>query len=129
MVASDSGGLRDSKRGTGYVIPVQPIDRYLPAYDELAMPRPLVPENDATPWVEAIGELLTSREAYLRESAASRAAAGTFVSALDAGGMERYLATLARRGEPAAVRSTTESLSPEKRALLLERLRKRKART
>lgn len=127
VVASDSGGLPEAKRGTGYVIPVTTIERYEPVYDEQGMPRPVTPVNDAGPWVAAVRELLTDEAAYARESSASRAAAGRFVAGLDAGEMERYLLGLARGavGRPEPV--TVESLSPEKRALLLQRLHKRKA--
>jgi len=125
-IASDSGGLRDSKYGTGYVIPVRLIERYQAAFDELAMPRPVVPSNDPAPWVAAIEELLSSREAYQAESARSRAAAHRFVAGLDAGALERYLERLTPHGQRHRERATIETLSPEKRALLLARLRHRK---
>jgi glycosyltransferase involved in cell wall biosynthesis len=125
VVASDSGGLCDSKRGTGYVIPVHLIERYQAAYDELAMPRPVVPENDPAPWVAAIEELRNSLNAYRAESARSRAAAQLFIAGLDAGAFERYLERLARRGQHHRQHSTIETLSPEKRALLLARLHHR----
>jgi glycosyltransferase involved in cell wall biosynthesis len=87
VVASDSGGLREAKAGTGYVIPVHTIERYQPAFDEHAMPKPVLPEIDGgsniAPWVAALVELLTDRDAYQRESAASRAAAHRFVEGLD----------------------------------------------
>jgi glycosyltransferase involved in cell wall biosynthesis len=125
VVASDAGGLKEAKRGTGYVIPVRTIERYHPAFDEHGMPKPVMPENDVDPWLAAVGELLTDREAYERESAASRAAAERFVSALDAGAMERFLSGLRPGAEGQPEPATVESLSPEKRTLLLERLRKR----
>lgn len=132
VVASDSGGLKEAKRGTGYVIPVRTIERYEPVFDEHAMPRPVVPENDATAWVAGVRELLTDRGAYQRESAASREAAGRFVSGLDAGDLERLLKSLDPSvGDPSVGRcaqagqASIESLTPGKRALLLERLRKR----
>jgi glycosyltransferase involved in cell wall biosynthesis len=129
VVASDAGGLKEAKRGTGYVIPVHTIERYQPVFDEHAMPKPVVQANDAAPWRAAIEELLSDREAYERESATSRAAAETFVKSLDAGEMERYLAALRPRAGAAGKSGTAtiESLSPEKRALLLERLHKRRA--
>jgi glycosyltransferase involved in cell wall biosynthesis len=136
VVASDSGGLKEAKRGTGYVIPVHTIERFEPVFDEHAMPRPVVAENDAAPWVAAVRELLTDSSAYERESAASRQAASSFVSRLDAGELERLLESLraAADGAPhvtmphiAMPHITMESLSPEKRALLLDRLRKRQA--
>jgi glycosyltransferase involved in cell wall biosynthesis len=126
VVASDSGGLVEAKRGTGYVIPVHVIDRYQPVFDEHAMPRPVVRENDPAPWVAAIEELMEDRRAYESESAASRDAALGFVSGLDAGDLGRFLLAL-RPGEAVhAERATIETLSPEKRALLLQRLHKRR---
>jgi glycosyltransferase involved in cell wall biosynthesis len=125
VVSSDSGGLKEAKRGTGYVIPVHTIDCYQPAFDEHAMPLPVVPENDPAPWARAIRELLEDRNAYEREAAASRAAGLAFVERLDAGDMERFLEGLKPFGHPHAEKTTVESLSPEKRALLMERLRKR----
>jgi surfactin synthase thioesterase subunit/glycosyltransferase involved in cell wall biosynthesis len=94
VVASNSGGLEEAKRGTGYVIPVQTIERYEPVFDEHSMPKPVLPENDVAPWVAALRELLTSRTAYEQESAASRLAAGRFASGLDAGEMEAFLRSL-----------------------------------
>jgi glycosyltransferase involved in cell wall biosynthesis len=127
VVASDSGGLKEAKRGTGYVIPVHTIERYQPAFDEHAMPKPVVQPNDVAQWIAAIEELLKDRDAYARESAAARAAAQAFVRSLDAGEMERYLRELRPRfGAGRTPAATVESLSPEKRALLLERLHKRR---
>jgi glycosyltransferase involved in cell wall biosynthesis len=128
VVASDSGGLKEAKRGTGYIIPVQTIERYQPVFDEHAMPTPVVPPNDIAPWMAAIEELLTVREAYERESAVSRAAAEQFVGGLDAADLERFLCALPPGGgkRPAPEPLTIESLSPEKRALLLQRLHARR---
>ncbi len=125
VVASDSGGLKEAKSGTRYVIPVKTIERYQPVFDELGMPKAVVPENDPAPWYAALEELLADRCAYERESEASRQAALGFVARLDAGSMERYLSAL-RPVEPARERASVESLTPEKRALLLQRLHKRK---
>ena len=41
VIASDSGGLVEAKMGTGFVIPVPPIERYEPVFDERGMPRPV----------------------------------------------------------------------------------------
>jgi glycosyltransferase involved in cell wall biosynthesis len=130
VVASDSGGLKDAKRGTQYVIPVRTIERYQPVFDEHGMPKPVVPENDVSPWLDALGELLGDARAYERESAASWEAAQRFVSGLDAGQMEWFLEELASGAEPRPhalpERATIESLTPGKRALLLQRLRHRR---
>jgi len=128
VISSDSGGLKEAKEGTGYLIPVKTIERYQPVFDEHAMPKPVVPDNDVGPWLQALEELLTVRTAYADESAVSRQAALRFVASLDAAEMERYLLALSP-GEAVAERRDTarvESLSPEKRALLLQRLHQRR---
>src|SRR4051812_10811712 len=128
VVASDSGGLKEAKRGTGYIIPVQTIERYQPVFDEHGMPKPVVQPNDIAPWIAAIEELLGDGAAYDRESSVSRAAALQFVSRLDAGDLERLLCALrpgaGKQAQPEPL--TIESLSPEKRALLLQRLHARR---
>jgi glycosyltransferase involved in cell wall biosynthesis len=125
VVASDSGGLVEAKHGTSYIIPVETIQRYEAIFDEHAMPRPVVPHNDPKPWVNALHALLANPTAYASESRASRTAANRFVKSLDAADMEHYLAKLHARPDARPAHATIESLSPEKRALLLERLRKR----
>jgi len=133
VVASDLGGLREAKQGTRYLIPVARIERYEPLFDEHGMPKPVAPRNDATGWVAAIEELLSDHAAYERESEASLEAAHRFVAALDEGEMERFLVSLEAPGAKAAADggsaqpddATIESLSPGKRALLLQRLRRR----
>jgi glycosyltransferase involved in cell wall biosynthesis len=128
VVASDYGGLREAKAGTGFLIPVRGIERYEPVFDEHGMPRPVTPENDPGPWVDAVGLLLSDRAVYERESAASRAAALAFVAAVDPDALERFLGSLGA-APPTQVQAeapTMESLSHDKRALLLQRLRRRK---
>ena len=110
-------------------IPVRGIETYQPVFDQHAMPKPVVPENDPRPWIAAIGELLGDREVYERESARSREAAERFIGRLDAGGLTRFLAALrpATAEAPKPVPPHIEALSPEKRALLLQRLHQRGA--
>ena len=125
VIASDSGGLKEAKLGTGYIIPVHTIEQYQKVYDEHAMPVPVVPENDPQPWVAAIEQLLGDRTTYECESVIQRERALAFVGSLDAAAMERYLASLHPAAPARSARRTIESLSPEKRALLLQRLHKR----
>ena len=134
VVASDSGGLVEAKRGTGYVIPVQTIERYQPVFDEHAHAAARwCRENDAAPWVAAVANELAHRPARLRAGIGASVAGG-------GAGIRRAAWTPARswkayllldvcasqadrrcaRRPPAA--ATIESLSPGKRALLLERL-------
>ena len=61
VIASDSGGLKEAKSGTGFVIPVKPVERYLQEFDETRMPKPVEAEQDIEPWVQALSTLLTDR--------------------------------------------------------------------
>ena len=118
VISSDSGGLVEAKRGTGFVIPVRRIESYHPEFDETHMPRPLIPQQELQPWVEALDSLLTNRSLYEAESERSRAVALQFVSTLHAGDFEKMLLSLPTETKVAA------NVTPAQRALLLERLRK-----
>jgi glycosyltransferase involved in cell wall biosynthesis len=120
VIASNSGGLAEAKQGTGFVIPVRPIDRYEPSFDENHMPKPVQAPQDIAPWKLALETLLGDRETYWRESEASRDAAVRFVSGLRASQFEEMLQQL-----PPAQPDVSAELSPAKRALLARRLRER----
>lgn len=131
VIASDSGGLMEAKKGTGYIIPVKPVERFEPVFDEAHMPTPVETPQDIEPWEHALRELLEDRNAYLQEAERSRQAAIAFVSKLDVAEFERFLlglkprttGTPIERERPADPR--LQNLSPAKRALLLEKLKKR----
>jgi glycosyltransferase involved in cell wall biosynthesis len=129
VIASDSGGLEEAKRGTGFVIPVRPITTWRREFDETHMPVAEIPAQDLEPWVDALRRLLGDRVTYEQESARSRAAAEVFVSRLDAGDFERLLLRLTPAA-PAVTSGTVEKLrhlSPTQRASLLETLRRRRS--
>lgn len=92
VISSDSGGLKEAKQGTGYVIPVRPVERYLPEFDETHMPTPVSPEQDIEPWVAALSELLEDQQAYNAEVRRSLDRAQPFVARLNAAEFERLLA-------------------------------------
>jgi glycosyltransferase involved in cell wall biosynthesis len=94
VISSDSGGLVEARQGTGFVIPVRRIERYLPEFDETHMPRPVIPEQDLEPWAEALGLLLNDRALYDAESERCRLAALSFVAKLDASDFEKFLVSL-----------------------------------
>ena len=126
VIASDSGGLVEAKRGTGFVIPVQPVERYEPEFDENHMPKPVTGRQELQPWADAIEELYTKRDVYEEESRRSRDAALRFVASLRVEAMEEMLRSLAPAApEAAPPASRIERLSPEKRALLARRLREK----
>lgn len=125
VVASNSGGLVEAKLGTGFVIPVRPIAQYDAVFDDQGLPRAVLPEQDLVPWREALQQLLVDRGVYERESSAARDAATQFVSALQPSRLEEFLLALEPAPPVAPKHDPLAHLSPEKRALLLQRLRAR----
>lgn len=124
-ITSDSGGLVEAKLGTGSVIAVPGIERFEAVFDEHGMPRPVLPAIDIEPWAAALERLLTDRREYERESEMSRAAALRFVADIREERMEEFLLSL-RAGEARpTLPPRAETLSPERRGLLLRRLRER----
>jgi glycosyltransferase involved in cell wall biosynthesis len=124
VIASDSGGLVEAKAGTGFVIPVRPIERFEPVFDETHMPKPVDVPQDIEPWAKALNLLLADLQAYEAEAERSRESAIGFVSKLRAGDFEDYLLQL----QPASGSPPPEAarnLSAAQRALLLKRLRER----
>ena len=115
VISSDSGGLVEAKRGTGYVVPVKPITKYRGEFDDRHMPIPESEVQDLRPWVEAVEVLLVAAK-WREESARSLAAGKAFVGKLAASQFGSYLRNL----QPAPAK-----LSPAQRALLIEKLRRR----
>ena len=129
-ISSDSGGLAEAKTGTEYVVPTGGIERFLPVFDEHGMPKPVLPELDIDAWALALDRLLTSRQEYEAESARARAAATAFVGTIRPDLIVDFLAALepaAPAAPPVREAPRVETLSPEKRALLLKRLREKAA--
>jgi hypothetical protein len=91
VIASDSGGLAEAKQRTGFVVPVQRITSYLPEFDEVHMPKPVVPAQDIGGWAGALTSLTEQRETYEAESAKERSAAMRFVASIDPWRIETYL--------------------------------------
>ncbi len=134
VLASNMGGLVEAKAGTNYVLPVNPVVQYASTIDETRMPTPVVPEQDIERWARALAEMMEDGELYRRESDAARTAAMNFVLQVKASHFEDFLVRLKPAAEPVrqAPRETgppatpaLDNLSPEKRALLLKRLRGR----
>jgi glycosyltransferase involved in cell wall biosynthesis len=128
VIASDAGGLVEAKMGTPFVLPVRAIQRYEPVFDEHALPKPVIEPQNLEPWVDTLRAVLADRALYQRVSAVSRAAALRFVAGLDAGRMLKYLQSLAP-GEAVPQPASLAGLSPDKRALLLRKMRGRKTAT
>ncbi len=132
VLASDVGGVREAKLGVPYLLPVKPVDRYEAQLDSQMVPKAVIPEQDAQPWLDALRRVLTNRRHYAELSQASHAAAAKHLEEVTIGPFERYLEDLAKKGAPAAggegriEEGPFSGLSPEKRALLAMRLRDKK---
>ncbi len=124
VISSDSGGLQEAKRGTGFIIPVYPIERFEPVFDETHMPRAVEIEQDIEPWAHALETLLANGAVYLEEAERSRRAAVAFVSGLRAADFEAMLMRLEPNAAADRKIPRHDNLSAVKRALLLHRLRK-----
>jgi hypothetical protein len=132
------GGLPEAKLGTDFVLPVRPIERFTDRQDANAVTEPVVPEQEIGPWRDALVRLLGDRDLYARQSAAARAAAHRFVAGL---GVEPFEELMRRmdanplpKASPPAAPPAAEAapgdlgaLTPEQRALLMLRLRKKAA--
>ena len=133
VISSDSGGLVEAKQGTGYVIPVRPIERYYPEFDETHMPKAEILDQNLDPWAAALQKLLTDPREYNSESTQSRSVAERFVSRLRAADFEDLLLSLKPAEEerqPAGHgdEERLDRLSAAKKSLLLQRLRHRSPR-
>ncbi len=93
VLASNVGGLPEAKLGVDYVLPVNMIERY--EKDAKMQIQPVVPDQDVSPWVEALSRILTDRALYERLSLTSREAALSFVGGLGPVPFEQYLERLA----------------------------------
>jgi len=127
VIASDSGGLREAKAGTNYVIPVQPIERYERVYDDRNMPRPFLARQNAGQWVAAIRTLTASRQAFQLAARNQQQAAMQFVQQIDPLALEKILTDLPQPAGPVAGSQIVSApeMSDARRALLLKRLRER----
>lgn len=131
VLASDSGGLVEAKMGTRFVIPVRPIEQYEAAFDEHGLPRAVVPPQEIGPWEQALSALLEDRDLYEAVAAESQAKALEFVRRIRPEALEQFLLSLrpaAATPQDSETRRTLAELSPEKRALLLARLRRKASR-
>lgn len=137
VLASDVGGIPEAKMGVPYLLPVNPIRRYEPRVDDQMVPIAHVPEQDIEPWAAALEEITRSRQRWEQVAADSRTAALAYAEGLTVRPFEEYLEELLAKprnplrdqrssaAAPACRSPRIADLSPEKRALLALRLKKR----
>jgi len=86
VVASDIGGLPESKLGVDYLIPVNPAIRSNNAF--------LCPAQNISPWIGALTQLLSDYEVYDRCSMQSQSAATKFLRKTRAHSLTNLLLSL-----------------------------------
>jgi amino acid adenylation domain-containing protein len=129
VLAARHGALPEASLGAAKLLPVQPITCYRRELGDNLLPVPMVPDQDATPWAEALGVLVNERSRWLDASRAARHAAIRYVGGLGLEPFERMLSEIPNsQVAPATVgerppKSATEALNPQQRAELLRRLR------
>ena len=142
VLASNVGGVPEAKLGIDYVLPVRPISGYEERLDDKNNPVPIVPEQDFGPWLEVLRGLLSDRNRYARLSVDSRDAALAYISTLGCTPFEKFLESLAPEDEAERggitpqkeeqnagmdeLNRLVDGLSPERRALLAQRLREKR---
>ena len=147
VLASNFGGLVEAKLGTDYLLPVNPITRFEEQLEDNLLPSPVIPTQDVNPWREALTSLLTQRELYEQQARLASTASLQFVSRLSVTPFEELLLRLntqqpseqaraqarpnARASGTANLTNTqtgnVADLTPEQKALLILRLRKKNA--
>lgn len=135
VIASDVGGLPEAKLGTDFLIPVTPIESFSNELDENTIPTAESPSIDIEPWTAAVNTLLADEETYDRHATVAREHALRFHASVGIGAWEQYLidlpeghSCLQTKKEPVSVDSKPDALSalsPEQRALLLKKLKKK----
>ncbi len=95
VLAGRYGGLIDAKLGVPYLLPIRPVEGYIPRFDDRGFPVPVVPNQDLTPWADAIRTLSFDRERYLGLSEASRNAAARFLAGVNTNPLGDILSHLA----------------------------------
>jgi hypothetical protein len=106
------------------------------------LPIPKIPEQDIAPWVDALRRLLSDREFYYQHAADARAIAQLYVANTDVAALQKYLQKLKPKPQTVVVTPVEDvqlfarssgvgaslaDLSPEQKALLTLRLRKKAA--
>jgi len=126
VLASNSGALPEAKLGIDYVLPVRQIENYTDYFDERMKPIAIIPDQDISPWLSALREVLGDRSRYERLSTQSREAALVFVATVGIPPFEDYLERLVPRTDerfnPNFVPTTMNASFPPELMSLVDKL-------
>ena len=130
VISSDAGGLPEAGLGVAPVVPVQPLTGYAAALDAQGLPVPILPAQDPSPWIAAVGGLLAAPDALRALAERGRVAAEGWGAGVDLATIEAALdrvARVARRPvqKPGTASARLAALSPERRAALAALARRR----
>jgi glycosyltransferase involved in cell wall biosynthesis len=100
VIASRVGGLPETKFGTQYVLPVNPIKEWEVQFrpDGISL-EPRIPKQDSAPWISALEILLRDREEYYFISRKSRARTCEFVKKIRIETFESYFLNVWRKSD------------------------------
>ena len=126
VLASDVGGLTEAKLGVPYLIPVNPVTRYVGRFDDRMVPVADVPPQDLRPWQEVLRRLVTDRAHYDELAAESRKVALAYIDSISAEPFEGFMRELIASPPRSREKLMPAALSEEKHQLLALRVRQRR---
>jgi len=91
VISSNVGGIEEINLGTGFMLPVKPIERVAHSLNKNKTIIPLVPEQKISPWYNALFQLISNKELYYQQSSLVRSAANKFVSQIKIEAFEDFL--------------------------------------
>jgi glycosyltransferase involved in cell wall biosynthesis len=91
VISSNVGGIEEINLGTGFILPVKPIERVAYSLNKNKTIIPLVPEQQISHWYNALLQLISNRELYYQQSSLVRSAANKFVSQIKIEAFEDFL--------------------------------------
>jgi glycosyltransferase involved in cell wall biosynthesis len=94
VISSNVGGIEEVNLGTGFMLPVQPIEQVTDSFNQNKTIIPLVSEQKIQPWYNALLQLLSNRELYYKQSNLVRSAANQFVSKIEIEDFEDFLMSI-----------------------------------
>ena len=92
VISSNAGALPEAMLGLDYVIPVTTVDG---KRDEKGTY--FVPEQDITPWADALNELMTDRVRYEEVSTQVRETTQQWLKDMDESALEQWLVGMTNR--------------------------------
>jgi len=94
VISSNVGGIEEVNLGTGFMLPVQPIEQVTDSFNQNKTIIPLVSEPKIQPWYNALLQLLSNRELYYKQSKLVRSAANQFVYKIEIEDFEDFLMSI-----------------------------------